>query len=348
LFGTDDWADPQLLYGPYDWSGSGTSYCSWVAADEKVCQSHNYDKGLLHLAHAAGAEVYPSIGGWSLSDPFPAMAANPASRAEFADQCVGLIQEYGFDGIDIDWEFPGYTEHSGTPDDKINFSLLLDEVRSKLDTLTATTGKTYGLTAALPCGSSFIEDIDIAHIAGVLDELNLMTYDMHGVWDSVTGVNAPLDYQGWGNDDLSVDACVQKYVDGGALPSSISIGLPFYGRSFSNAQGLNQPHSGNDEVNWDEDDGIPQYYNILDQVSAGNMDTFRHDTSKTEYAVFKDGSGLVSYDDERAICDKAEYVIEKNLSGFIIWEISGDLLEDLSTPLLDMANTKLKNPDLGC
>ena len=245
-------------------------------------------------------------------------------------------------------EFPGYEDHSGGPDDKINFSLLLDEVRSKLDALTAITGKTYGLTAALPCGPSHIDNIDVSHIAGVLDELNLMTYDLHGAWDSLTGVNAPLGYQGWGNDELSVDACVQRWIDGGASPSSISIGLPFYGRSFLNAQELNQPHDGNDEVHWDEDDGIPQYYNILDQISTGNMDTFRHDASKTEYAIFKDGSGLVSYDDERAICDKTEYVMENNLSGFIIWEMSGDLLEDLSTPLLDMVNAKLKNPDVGC
>ena len=62
---------------------------------------------MISLAHEAGAEVYPSLGGWSLSDPFPAMAADPIARMNFAQKCVELIIDYDFDGIDIDWEYPG-------------------------------------------------------------------------------------------------------------------------------------------------------------------------------------------------------------------------------------------------
>ena len=113
-----------------------------------------------------------------LSDAFPAMAASASSRENFANKCVELIEDYGFDGIDIDWEYPGYEDHSGTSADKQNFNLLLTEVRSKLDLLSSTTGKTYGLTAALPCGPSHISNIDVAHVSNVLSELNLMTYDL--------------------------------------------------------------------------------------------------------------------------------------------------------------------------
>jgi len=55
---------------------------------------------LIHLAHAAGAEVYPSIGGWSLSDPFPAMAKDPVARENFANKCIELIEEYESDHIE--------------------------------------------------------------------------------------------------------------------------------------------------------------------------------------------------------------------------------------------------------
>ena len=55
--------------------------------------------------HAAGGEIYPSLGGWTLSDPFPALAASAVARANFAANCVQLIREYDFDGIDIDWEY---------------------------------------------------------------------------------------------------------------------------------------------------------------------------------------------------------------------------------------------------
>ncbi len=58
--------------------------------------------------------------------------------------------------------------------------------------------------------------------------------------------------------------------------------------------------------------------------------------------------GFVSYDDERAICDKTEYVIDRSLNGYIIWEISGDLMPDLSTPLLDATNNRLNKLDVRC
>ena len=84
----------------YNWNPSEGSrgYCSWDTATDKACNHHNYEQGLIHLVHAAGAEIYPSLGGWTLSDPFPEMAANAAARAKFAQNCIDLIKEYGFDG----------------------------------------------------------------------------------------------------------------------------------------------------------------------------------------------------------------------------------------------------------
>jgi chitinase len=107
--------------------------------------------------------VWPSLGGWSLSDAFSQLARSQANRQRFAENCALLVEEYGFGGIDIDWEYPGFEEHSGKPDDKSNFNLLLDDVRAALDNLTLKTGKRYGLTAALPCTlfSSFIECYEI-------------------------------------------------------------------------------------------------------------------------------------------------------------------------------------------
>jgi len=171
--------------------------CSWDAANTKACNFYNFKEGLIYLVHAAGGQIFPSLGGWTLSDAFPAMAASASSRANFASQCVDLIKEYDFDGIDLDWEYPGYEEHSGTAADKENFNLLLDDVRAALDTLGAETGRYYPLTAALPCGPSNIDNIDIAHAATRLDELNLMTYDFGGSFSATSSFNTPMVYQGW-------------------------------------------------------------------------------------------------------------------------------------------------------
>ena len=103
LWGTDSWGDPLVLYGPYNWNTSPDDqlYCSWDAANIKNCKSHKYEEGLIHRVHEAGAEIYPSLGGWTLSDAFVAMAASDVSRKKFAEQCVDLIKDYNFDGIDI-------------------------------------------------------------------------------------------------------------------------------------------------------------------------------------------------------------------------------------------------------
>ena len=146
-----------------------------------------------------------------------------------------------------------------------------------------------------------------------------MTYDLHGAWNSVTGVLAPLYYQGWGSKKLSVDSCVQTWNQRGAPLSKISLGLGFYGRSFAGANGLRQPHSGTDVNHWVADKGVPQYYNIVKEIDSGSMTSVFHEDSQTPYAYFNDESGFVSYEDEQSICKKTEYAIENSLHGFLVW-----------------------------
>jgi len=109
LFGTDEWADPQLLFGPYIYNEAeqtNANYkCSWDAPNVKNCNHHDLSKGIVQLAHSVGTEVMPSIGGWTLSDNFPSIAASANKRERFAQQCVELIVDYDFDGIDLGKSF---------------------------------------------------------------------------------------------------------------------------------------------------------------------------------------------------------------------------------------------------
>ena len=170
-----------------------------------------------------------------------------------------------------------------------------------------------------------------------------MTYDFHGSWNEKSGVDAPL-YDQNGSPEFSVHSCVENWLKGGAKKEKINIGFPFYGRSFLGAKHLYEPHEGNDETTWPEDEGIPQYYNIVKKMSS--LTSVRDEQTMTQYAYGE--KGMVSYDDERAICDKTEYAQDHGLNGYIIWELSGDLMPDLSTPLLDAANAKLLNPNIDC
>lgn len=87
-------------------------------------------------------------------------------------------------------------------------------------------------------------------------------------------------------------------------------------------------------------------YNIVEKLREGHYTSIRDEQTMTQYIY--GGTGMVSYDDERAICDKTQYAQERDLNGYIIWEISGDLMPDLSTPLLDAANAKLLDPSIDC
>ncbi len=108
IWGTDSWADSIVLFGEQDWNPpeGAQEFCSWDTPkgppEKKACAARKSGTGLIQLAHDAGVEVYPSIGGWTLSNSFPALAANSKSRVDFANNCVKLIEAYDFDGIDIE------------------------------------------------------------------------------------------------------------------------------------------------------------------------------------------------------------------------------------------------------
>ena len=72
-------------------------------------------------------------------------------------------------------QYPGYADHSGTPADKDNFTKMLAAIKAELGMLTMTTGKHYGLTAALPCNPDNIENIEVGKITSILTEFNLMS-----------------------------------------------------------------------------------------------------------------------------------------------------------------------------
>jgi chitinase len=331
----------------------GNIYCHRTTpSGPRECNGHYYDKGLIGRAHSQGASVYISIGGWTISTMFPTLAASAPARRTFAKNCVGLIREYGIDGIDIQWEFPGYTVNDGTEDDAKNFVLLLRDVRSALDAYQKVAypnnEKTIGLTAALPCIPEMIAYQDIEGLNEVLTELSLKSFDFHGVWNDKVGVNSPLLDQPpekFDSPGMSVHGCTERWVEGGADISKINIGVPFFGRTFAGADRLFGPHGGSDP-NWKEYGGLAQYHEILDKMLG--MISLRDDVTKTQYAYFEDG-GLVSFDDNQSICDKVEYSMEKNIHGLFVWDLSGDLTETYSTPLLDMVNLKLeRGKELDC
>ena len=289
-----------------------------------------------------------SVGGWGGSAGFSDAATTEASRQRFARSCVDFIDRYGFDGIDIDWEFPvtgGGREGLGKPEDRQNFTLLLGELRQQLAGRAARDGKRRLLTFAAPAGAQNYTHIELDQVHAHVDWVNLMTYDFAGTWSRVSSFNAALytpDTGVAGFTQHSVDATVHAYRAAGVPAEKIVVGVPFYGRAFGGVRdvnhGLFQPHDGKPPAT---SPGARQW--TYGSIIAGGLDKSAdrhwHDQAKVPW-LYDPGTGvLITYEDPDSVRAKAAYVRDQGLGGVMIWELSQDdaraaLLEALSTTLL--------------
>jgi chitinase len=287
---------------------------------------------LTDLAREHGVKIMLSLGGWEDSDNFPAVAADPALRAMFVHSCIKAIRAYGFDGIDIDWEYPGFVAHKGTPADRHNYTLLLQTLRDSLTVEGLLKGRNYLLTAALPTSSTTLAMMEIEKVADILDFLNIMTYDFYGPWDPIANHNSPLYPSAAADSSRCVDAACKLFNRTYGIPASkINIGVPFYGQTYTNCTSLNNSHNGADTTHFSRFGAF--YYDIVRHIDKCTR--YWDERAKVPYLVSKEWKLLISYDDEESVRAKAQYVVDNNLHGLIIWEITGDYMPDGSTPLLN-------------
>jgi chitinase len=290
-----------------------------------------------------------SVGGWGGSSPFSDMALSAASRDVFARSCAEFVSKYGFDGVDIDWEYPGgggLDPSKGRPDDTRNFSLLLAALRTALDPQSKTDGRQYLLTIAAPASPGTYHRIELAEVARIVDWINLMAYDFSGGWSAVTSFNAPLFAAGRNPDEgqISADSAVRDYLAAGVPPEKLVLGVPFYGHAWAGVKkennGLFQPHA--EKTPQPPGGGGEWTYRTIASRPAGELGArFWNDTAKVPW-FYDAGTGLmVSYDDPQSLRAKAAYVRERHLGGVMIWELSQD---DAQSSLLNALHAGLGNP----
>lgn len=284
-----------------------------------------------------------SVGGWTWSANFSAAAATPASRATFADSCVNFMKTWGFDGIDIDWEYPvSGGLQNGTPADKANYTLLLQALRSKLNAQGATDGgKHYDLTIAAPAGPSTLQNLEIANVANTLDWINLMTYDYHGGWDATTGHNAPLKQPAGdpGPAKFNIESTVDAYLAAGAPASKLVLGVPFYGHSFAGVGPTNngkfQSTTGAGTGTWEA--GSVDYHDIAANYLP-RLTRHWDDSAKVPFLYDPVKREFISYDDPESMRHKSEFIKSRGLGGGMFWELSGDTSD---YALLDSLNANM-------
>ncbi len=283
-----------------------------------------------------------SVGGWIWSGRFSDIALTRATRAKFADSVVEFIREYGFDGIDVDWEYPvggGLTDNTCRPEDKRNFTLLLAELRDRLIHQEKNDNRKYLLTAATPAGYNHYENnYELEEAVQFMDWVNVMTYDLHSAWDKYTNHQAafspnPLDPSpALDREKRNVQDVVQGYIDRGVPCEKIILGIPFYGRGMRGVppenSGLFQTHKGVATGTWDDEkepEGIFDYSDIHKKILEGKMKDCWDEDAGASYTYSENDGIFITYDNPRAVRLKCRYVKANNLGGVMFWEASGDL-----------------------
>jgi chitinase len=338
----DPWADVERHLPGDPWSGPGS-------AAPYFGNFHQLD--LLQQEHP-NLKTLISVGGWTWSGNFSDAALTPASRAQFATSCAEFMEAYSFDGIDIDWEYPGgggLASNTSRPEDTQNFTLLLQAVRNELDARGAASNRHYLLTIAAPAGADKIANIEVEQIYPLLDFINVMTYDLNGPWSPVSNFNAPL-YSSPEDPSSTpggnADAAIQNYLGRGVPSDKLVLGVPFYGRAVQGVANVNgglfQSFTATPMGTWDDAGtgatGMFDYADIaVNYLGQPGIDAYRDTDSGVPWLHEPSIGFFLSYDDRESLELKKEYVLANELGGVMIWEMSSDLDDQLLDALLASA-----------
>lgn len=232
-------------------------------------------------------KVVLSVGGWG-SGRFSEMASSDENREKFAKSCRNAVDEYGLDGIDIDWEYPTQKSAgiSASPDDTKNFTVLMRDLRKAL-------GKKYELSCATVASGDYIDFKDCIQY---LDFVNVMAYDM----GNPPRHHSPL-YKSELSGGMTTEQAVESHLKKGVPASKLVIGMPFYGRG------------GKEYSQWSKNKNL--------KIDAQEKWS---EASKVPYLESKDGKMVFGYENTRSLAIKCQYAIDHHLRGAMYWEYAED------------------------
>ena len=241
-------------------------------------------------------KVLLSIGGWG-SGRFSEMAANDSLRLSFAHDARRVADEFGLDGIDIDWEYPTQSSAgiSSSPRDTHNFTLLMRDLRLAL-------GEDRLLTIATVASGEYI---DLRACVQYINLVNVMSYDMASAPKHHSALY-PSDISGWMTTSQAVDA----HLRAGVPREKLVMGMPLYGRGLR----------GND-ADPQKAPGITEHWNELSMVP---------------YLTDSTGCVVMGFENERSLGIKCQYILEHGLRGGMYGEYGDDHQAPLRQTICDI------------
>ncbi|XP_058180123.1 class V chitinase CHIT5a-like [Rhododendron vialii] len=262
------------------------------------------------------AKAILSVGG-ERADPkrFSDIVSNKSSRKIFIDSSIEVARAFGFDGVDLDWEFP--QDH-----DVKNLGDLLHEWRAAVQReATVTSRNALLLTAAVPFSANSNGSFPVDSLKQNLDWINAMCYNYRGSWDNFTGAHAAL-FDPINKSEYTTDMGLQSWIRAGIPPSKLVMGLPLYGRTWTlenpGSHGIGAAARGIGPG----DGGTMTYAEIMRFNRQHSVrEIYDQDTvSAYSYA----GTAWIGYDNVKSTTTKIQYAQRLGLRGYFFWQIAGD------------------------
>ncbi|KAG9495650.1 hypothetical protein J7337_012204 [Fusarium musae] len=273
-------------------------------------------------------KVYIAVGGWTFNDPGPTastfsdLAASLPRQRAFMKSLVSFMSTYGFDGLDLDWEYPVDTDRGGRAVDFANFPKFMERLKSMMD------AADKGLSITLPASYWYLRQFDIKKLEKTVDFFNIMSYDLHGAWDQGKNYTQPFlnAHSNLTEIDLALDLLWRNNIQS----DKVVLGMGFYGRAFSVQTGTcTKPgclfKAAGKAGDCSREKGILLNSEIVTTIKKYNIkpEFYKEEAVK----VAKWGNQWVSYDDEDTFKLKTDYAKSRCLGGVMVWAISHDTKE---------------------
>ncbi|XP_071333030.1 acidic mammalian chitinase-like [Trachinotus anak] len=284
------------------------------SADIHLYQSFNALKSRNHLL-----KTLLAVGD---TQRFSTMVSTERRRRKFIQSAITLLRTYGFDGLSLDWWFPGAYN-------KQKFTLLIKELR---DAFVAEGTSTHRdrliLIASVSAEKAVIDaSYEVAHIAGHLDFINVLTFDFHGPLESVAAHHSPL-YKGSHDTGDKIysntDYALQYWRDQGAPAHKLHLGIASYGRVYTLAYtcgGVGAAISGaGREGTYTHIKGLWAYYEICHYLGGVQVQLIAD--QKVPYAVVD--NQWVGFDNKDSLETKVSYLLRNHFGGAFVWSLDLD------------------------
>lgn len=278
-------------------------------------------------------KVVISIGGWGGCATCSDVFSSKKNRKAFAKSVKKINKSFGADGIDLDWEYPaieGFPSHQYLPEDKENFTMLVNQLRRKL-------GKKQEISFAAGGFAKYIdESIEWEKVMKKVDRVNLMSYDLVSGYSTVTGNHTPL--YATPQQKESADNAVTLMLKYGVPADKIVIGAAFYAKVWQNVPdtsfGLYQPGKYKMGVS---------YRNFDRQLSPDSGFVYHWDSvAQAPYIYNPEQKIFATFDDKKSIELKTKYAIDKGLNGIMFWQLGDDKFRDGLLDEIDKTRTEEK------